>query len=90
LKIPYTYSITRSKQEFQLATTLENNGKPIAFVDGNYSTVSKYILPSIIIAYNGNGSININTDPFRNLFILDGVQNNLPYNFEDGKAQSNT
>jgi len=32
LKIPYTYSVTQNKKEFQVATTLENNGRPISFL----------------------------------------------------------
>jgi hypothetical protein len=51
IKVPYLYSISRSKQEFQVATTLENNGKPISFLAGNYSSVSKYVLPSLLVAY---------------------------------------
>ncbi|NUJ98366.1 BspA family leucine-rich repeat surface protein, partial [Candidatus Gracilibacteria bacterium] len=84
LKIPYIYSITKNKQDFQIATTLENDGNPVAFVMGSYETVSKNILPSIVIAYNGSGSIDITNNNYKNKFIIDDLGNNLPYSIDTG------
>ncbi len=95
LKIPYLYAITENKQEFQITATLENNNKPIALVGGNYKTVTKDILPSILIAYNWSGNIDISTTPYKNMFILNGTSHNLPYKGEskipisDGTSFSN-
>jgi hypothetical protein len=50
LKIPYMYSITQNKSEYLLAATLENNGNPIAYVEGNYKSVARDSLPSILVA----------------------------------------
>jgi len=85
LKIPYLYSITKNRQEFQIATTLENKGKAIAFVDGNFKSISKNILPSLLIAYNGINSVDISINPYKNMFILDGIGNNLPYSLENAQ-----
>jgi len=90
LKIPYLYSITRSKQEFQIATTLENGSKPLAFVDGNYTPIAKYILPSLLIAYEGSGSVDISVNPYKNMFILNEIGYNLPYSFENSKPLSSS
>ncbi|MCH2188236.1 prepilin-type N-terminal cleavage/methylation domain-containing protein [Candidatus Gracilibacteria bacterium] len=85
--INYVYSITGNKQEFQLATTLENDDTPIAHLTGNYSSVSKNVLPTLFLAMIsttpieihdgvGDGSVN------RNLFIFHRSSNNLPYLFD--------
>ncbi|NUJ97716.1 hypothetical protein HGA92_02915 [Candidatus Gracilibacteria bacterium] len=81
---PYLYGITLNKEEYQIASTLENNGTPIALVEGDYKSVSKNILPSLLIAYNGTGNIDISKEPFKNKFILNGFPYNLPYNLENG------
>ncbi len=81
--IPYIYSITQNKQEFQIWTSLENNWNSIALLYWNYKTVSKNILPSIMIAYNGSGSVEITNNSYKNKFIVDGTRHNLPYNLEN-------
>ncbi|MDF1682375.1 MAG: hypothetical protein P1U46_01015 [Patescibacteria group bacterium] len=48
--MPYFYSVTKTKQEFEMAATLENEDNPIALVNGTYKSVSRNILPSIILA----------------------------------------
>lgn len=50
IKIPYTYSITKTKQEYEISATLENEDNAMAIVDWNYKSVSVNILPSIILA----------------------------------------
>ncbi|NUJ97264.1 hypothetical protein HGA92_00575 [Candidatus Gracilibacteria bacterium] len=90
LKIPYLYGVSKNRGEFQLAGTLENNGSPTSIVEGNYSSVAKYTLPSLLIAYEGNGAINIATEPYRNMFILNNAKANIPYSFDTKKPQSLT
>jgi hypothetical protein len=50
LDTPYIYSTTRNKQEYQIAMSLENNDSPIALLQGSYKSVSKNILPTIVLA----------------------------------------
>jgi type II secretory pathway pseudopilin PulG len=87
----YFYSITKNKQEFQIAATLENNKKNIALLDWDYKTVSKNLFPTIIIAFSwewqqveiqswvtssgSDWSIN------RQKFIVNSWSYNLPYDF---------
>lgn len=80
----YFYSITKNKQEAQVALTLENWDFPIALLDWDYKTVSKNVLPSIILATWSTSNIEIHTwvldwSTNRNLFIIDWWKN-LPYN----------
>ncbi len=79
-KTTYSYSITKNKQETQIALTLENWEFPIALLEWYYKTVSKNVLPSIILATGATVSsdVEINWTSNRNLFILDWW-NNLPY-----------
>ena len=85
-KTPYIYSITHTKQEFQLAATLENEENPQTFLSGNYKSVSKNILPSITLA-NESWDLEINEsiwnwDDNRKLFLFNKVAYNLPYTFK--------
>lgn len=86
----YSYSITKNKQEFQLAWTLENNDINVAIVNWNYKTVSKNILPTILLAIWANSWDNIEIKDWyldwtsnRDLFIFDNQEHNLPYTFEE-------
>lgn len=90
-QIPYFYSITRNAQEYEMATTLENEDNPIALVNGTYKSVSKDVLPGIILAISPwvwtveimnwvnnagwDGSVN------RNRFIFSEQNHNLAYDF---------
>lgn len=83
-KLSYWYSITNNKQEYQIALTLENWDFPIALLEWDYKSVSKNILPSLILATWSTVDIEIhnwiwNWTENRNLFILDWW-NNLIYN----------
>lgn len=82
--VPYLYSITKNKQEYQIAATLENNGLPRAILQGNYKSVSRTILPSIMIAKNSDTPINITEPSQKKKFIFDNNSHNLPYDFETG------
>jgi len=53
LKIPYTYSITSNRQEFEIALSLENSDNTIALLDGTYKSVARDTLPTITLALNG-------------------------------------
>jgi len=90
INIPYLYSISSNKQEYQLAGSLENYDwdNEIALVLGSYKSVAKKILPGLILAYDWttwdsleihdwiwNGSNN------RKLFIYNSQSKNMPYSF---------
>ncbi len=94
-KTPYIFSITDNFQEFEIATTLEKWDYPIAHTTWNYKSVSKNILPSIILALErspgGNADIMswiidsawINWSENNKKFVLDNQWYNLVYNFEE-------
>jgi len=75
--INYLYSTTINRQEFQIAATLENGDTEIALLDGDYSSVAKNILPTIMIAANVETNVISSAD----LFIFNNQYHNLPYNF---------
>ena len=82
----YTYSITKNRQEFQLAATLENNDSNKAILRWNYTSVSKNILPTIVLAIQSEDPIEIHPSTWdwdinRNAFIFDKNTLNLPYDF---------
>ncbi len=77
--INYSYSITRNKQEFEISATLENWGFPIALLTWNYRSVSKNILPTIIVATNS--TIDIQNSPEKDLFVFNQNYHNLVYDF---------
>lgn len=78
---PYAYSITANKQEFQLSATLENGDLPIAYLQGDYMTVSYSRLPTIMIA--ANSSMDVSASPWRDLFVFNNLEYNLAYDLED-------
>lgn len=83
----YTYSTTRNRQEFQLAATLENEDINKSIIRWNYVSVSRNILPTIILAYDGSGIIEINQSVWdwntnRNSFVFDESIINLVYDIE--------
>lgn len=78
-KIYYSYSVTPNRQEYQIAATLENNDTPMALLDGDYSSVAKTILPTIVTATWSVSSIDVTL--YDNLFIFDHQIHNLPYDF---------
>jgi len=82
--VNYLYSITKNKQDFQIAWTLENTDNPKAILEWSYKTVSKNILPSLIIAHNwvSGSSVDISDVNNRKKFILNSWKYNLAYDFE--------
>lgn len=76
----YSYSVTKNKQESQIALSLENWDFPIALLDWDYKTVSKNVLPSIILWTWVTSNIEIHDWVWsgttnRNYFILDWWKN---------------
>ncbi len=89
-KLSYTYWVTNNKQEFELASVLENWDIPISFTVWNYKSVSKNVLPTILLASDqvswSNVEIKIWTvdwDVNRKLFIYDKQSENLAYTFDE-------
>lgn len=81
-KVPYFYSVTSNKTEYQLAATLENNGNNVALLEWSYKTVSKNILPSIMLAVSSSVWVDITIPTNASLFILNRWSHNLPYDLE--------
>ncbi|MDD3646459.1 MAG: prepilin-type N-terminal cleavage/methylation domain-containing protein [Candidatus Gracilibacteria bacterium] len=86
----YTYATTKNKQEFQIASSLENEEKNIALLEGNYKSVSKNILPTIMFAANTPTGNNLEIkegttegDLARKLFVFNNQSHNLVYTFEE-------
>ena len=89
-EVYYSYSIVKNKQEFLIGATLENDKAYKAIISGNYSSVSKNILPTILIATWATSWTNVEImswttdwDIHRKLFIYDEQLHNLPYTFTD-------
>ena len=92
----YFYSTTINKQEFEIAATLENEEKNIALLWWNYKSVSKNILPTIMLATWATiwSDVEIKEwdaswDVHRKLFIYNNQRHNLPYKFVEPYSPSN-
>lgn len=86
VEVPYTFSISRNNQEFQLAATLENNGYNKAYLQGDYKSVSKNVLPTIVLAISSSTWVEINSaigswSVNRTKFVFSNTTHNLPYTF---------
>jgi len=86
----YSYSVTRNKQEFELALTLESAETGNALLEWDYKTVSKNVLPTILLAAPAWADREINAAVWawsanRQLFIFNKWFHNLPYT-HDGDA----
>ena len=82
-KIPYSYSVTYNKQEYQLALSYENGDFPITWLEWDYKSVSINILPNIILAKDSTNDVEINSwvldwNTNRN-YILFNSSESLPY-----------
>ncbi len=80
-KKEFLYSVTKNRQEFQVAATLENGDEPKAFLQWDYKTVSMNRLPTIMMAANTDIDISVLTNQQK--FIFDGGIYNLPYDTID-------
>ncbi|MCD5380809.1 prepilin-type N-terminal cleavage/methylation domain-containing protein [Candidatus Gracilibacteria bacterium] len=87
----YSYAVTADGKQYQLAATLENDGEETTLLGGDYQSVTKTILPNILLASDagpgdsveigagiGNGSIN------RKLFLFNELSNNIIHSLEGG------
>lgn len=86
LEIPYTYSVSRNRQEYQIALSIENNEDPYASIAWDYKSVSKNILPSLVLALEATSDTEVNAAVGawainRNLFIVNKGYHTLPYDF---------
>lgn len=87
----YTYSVTNNKQEFEISLTLENADNPVAVLEWSYKSVSRNVLPTISLALDTSGTIEIHDGIWtgstnRMMFIFNNWSYNLPYTFESPYA----
>lgn len=80
----YFYSITKNRWEFQIANTLENWWYQKTLLKWDFKSVSKNILPSILLATwstseNTITSVDISNNDNKKLFILNWSTLNMPY-----------
>lgn len=81
IDVPYFYSTTINRQEYQLATSMENGENPFTHLVGDYRSVAKNLLPNILIASENNGAVDITTSQNQSLFLFHRDFHNLPYDF---------
>lgn len=89
IKSPYIFSITPTKQEYQIWATLENNGNNIAYIEGIYKTVSRDNLPTLLLALASTTPIEITSWSNKDKFIFNNQGNNLPYDLESWVPYAN-
>ena len=88
LDIPYFYSTTSNRQEYQLAWSLENSNSPYTILRWDYRSVSRNILPNIILALGTTSDTNVALPVNQSLFLFDQGFNTLPYDFLTGAPYS--
>jgi type II secretory pathway pseudopilin PulG len=92
LDIPYFYSTTKNRQEYQLAWSMENSDNPFTHLVWDYKSISTQVLPNILLAINSSSDIEINDaenpnawaadgDANRDLFLFHNWFHTLPYDF---------
>lgn len=52
-KTSYSYSTTKNRQSFQIGTVVEDSEPWKSYLDGDYKTVCKNVLPSLVLATSG-------------------------------------
>lgn len=87
IEIPYHYSTTKNRQEFQIALSLENQETNLALLNWDFKTVSVNVLPTIMLAIDSSTDVEIHDwvwawSTNRTKFIFSNWLNNLPYTFE--------
>ncbi len=88
LKIPYIYSTTRNRQEYQIAASAENSDSPYTILQWDYRSVSKNVLPNIALALDTISDTDISLPSSKSLFLFDKGFNTLPYDFNTGTPYS--
>ena len=82
-EVYYSYSVTNNRQEYQIALTYENWDLPKTWLIWDYKTVSKNVLPNIILAKDSSLDIEIHSwvldwSTNRNYFLFNSSES-LPY-----------
>ena len=88
LKIPYFYSTTRNRQEYQIAASAENSDNPNTILQWDYRSVAKNVLPNIILALDTTSDADISLTTTQSLFLFNKWFNTLPYDFNTGAPYS--
>lgn len=78
--VAYSYSVTSNKQEYEIALTYENGDFPKTWLEWDYKSVSKNILPNLIIAKNSTTDVEINS------WVLDWIINRNYILFNSSKS----
>lgn len=85
----YSYSVTADQKQYQLATTLENNWEETTLLGWDYQSVTKHILPNILLATDTLPGNNIEIGDWigtwtenRKLFLFNQVSENLIHSLE--------
>jgi prepilin-type N-terminal cleavage/methylation domain-containing protein len=89
LEIPYSYSFTINRQEYEIAWTFENWWEEKAILMWDYKSVSENVLPTIMLA-TGSVSSNVEINSWttdwaenRKYFVFNDNTYNLVYSFEN-------
>jgi len=88
LDIPYSYSVTRNRQEYQISGSAENSDSPYTILQWDYRSVSKNLFPNIILAVENETDTDISTSESKSLFLFNKWFNTLPYDFTTGSPYS--
>jgi len=88
MKIPYLYSTSRNRQDYQIAWSIENSDDPYTILQWDYRSVSKNILPNIVLAIETSADTDISLLANKSLFLFNTWFNTLPYDFESGEPYS--
>lgn len=88
INIPYTYSVWKNNSEFQISATLENNWMLKSTLKWDYSSPSRNIIPTIILAFAWKTDLEVNEFVWswaynRTKFIFHNSKHNIPYTFEE-------
>ncbi len=92
-KLPYPYSVLKNRSAYQIAATLEDNGVEKSLIRWDYVSVSKNILPSIVLASSPWAWVDIEINQATaegitnsKAFLLNNSVENLPYKLDGSKA----
>jgi prepilin-type N-terminal cleavage/methylation domain-containing protein len=84
-KRPYRYSTVTSRQSYQIGMSLELGSEAYgSYVDGDYTPLSPYVFPSLLLATDATGTLEIHEgigsgSLNRTGFIVNNGSLNLPY-----------
>lgn len=84
-KRPYRYSTTTNRQGYQIGMSLELGSETyVSYVDGDYNPLAPYVFPSLLLATDGTGTMEIHDgvgsgSVNRTKFVVNNGTRNLPY-----------